>query len=169
MTVERICAEHETPLLEQTCAYPHGGDYVCDEWYLVQDGKVAAVCNETSVRWLRGNDFEGAKLDGRQKRGFAIGSRAARQEATAEPGPPRKRRGGWPVDHEKALLEPAWVRGEVLADQGKRFRDRDRARKAAVALGRDVPEWARTGRHTITREHRERIRDAALRRRTKVA
>ncbi len=117
------------------------------------------------------------RLHGRDERGFAIGSEAAREAArlyaaaerregsAVEPREPRKRKGGWPViAPEVALMEPAWSLGEELVDQGRRFRDRERARKAAETLGVPVPHWARPGRHEITKEHRENIRAASLRR-----
>jgi hypothetical protein len=61
---ERICSVHETPLLEQRCAYPHGATYTCPRWYLVREGKVEAECTADNVRWLRDTADQETKLTG---------------------------------------------------------------------------------------------------------
>ena len=146
MTFERICAEHETPLLEQTCAYQHGGGYECDQWYLVRDGVVVAECTEARVRWLRGACDGGTrKIEGRDEEG-RIGLRAGRRAG------------------------PTFDLARVQASRRKR--ERERAEKE----GREPAEWAKLQASTRRKrspetirstkqaqQRRQRERDAAIR------
>ncbi len=88
------------------------------------------------------------RLTGRDERGFAVGSYQARQaerlyrfdaeRTKVKPTPIRKRNPSRLV----AMLEPPpWVAGFETATSQKRSSDRKRARRAALELGVDPPEW----------------------------
>lgn len=129
MTIERTCAEHETPLIELTCAYQHGVDrngdptYECDHWYLTRAGKVIAECwRDRETRWLRGHlDGTERKLSGRDEDGGG--------------GKPYVLPGDVQLDPD----ERAAARREVKAAGRLRWKERDRAARE----GREPAEWAR--------------------------
>jgi len=106
MTFERICAEHETPLIEQQCAYRHGADYECPRWYLTADGIVVAECDVESTRWLR-QPFDGGtrKLAGRVRGGWVKEPKP--EKPRQRPGPKRTWKLAAPRAQYRKLYGPA--------------------------------------------------------------
>lgn len=125
MIAERWCPVHSEPLLELTCAHQHGWiwdaktrtrhepNFEVDEWLLVIDGIVAAVCDGERTRWLR-QPFDGGtrRLAGRTENG--TGGRA------------------WSMDMQ-------YERRKKNQDEAKR---RQLEREKARRQGRAPAEWA---------------------------
>jgi hypothetical protein len=97
-------------------------------------------------------------LHGRDERGFAIGSEAAREAAKLYAAAEKQARRPPEQTSEDKL------RARLICPANPSPKRKTLARKAAEALGVDPPEWTESNPRKLTDEHKRRLSESARRR-----